>query len=207
MKEDISVCVQKIIKKTVESYEAVLKQYFPSFKQRFTERNLTFFFAHNYLIYNINSVVWQELPIKFEDRPGGHIDTIIIDSEKEAIIFIEAKCFARKCRIDKRLEKIQNDLKRLDDIITQRTNAGVYPEFPEEVKRYAKYALILADIWSSEELVCQNIDKLMLCIANNKMLYSCEEIVFGREIIEYGFTQNTAEKKYNYNLFYRLYKF
>ena len=43
MKEDISECVQKVIKKTVENYEAILKQYFPSFEERFTERNLTFF--------------------------------------------------------------------------------------------------------------------------------------------------------------------
>ena len=105
------------------------------------------------------------------------------------------------------MKEIQSDLKRLNDSIIQKTDAGVYPEFSEEVKRYAKYVLILADIWSSEELVCHNIDKLMSCIAGDKILYSCEEIVGDRESMKYGFTQNSTEKMCNYNLFYRLYKF
>lgn len=71
MKENISEYIQKVIKKTVENYEAVLKQYFPSFEKRFIEHNLTFFFAHNYLNFSVNSVIWQELPIKFEGKPMG----------------------------------------------------------------------------------------------------------------------------------------
>ena len=208
MKEDISECVQIVMDKTVESYKAVLKQYFPSFEKRFMERNLTFFFAHNYLNHVANSIVWQELPIKIESNSRtGHIDTLIIDSENKFIIFIEAKCLARESRLNKRSHEILRDLKRLNDSIKLTTNTSVYPQFPEEVKGYAKYALILADIWSSEEETISEIDKSMSDIIKEDTSLACKEIFGDRKILKYEFGENPIEKILNYNIFYHLYKF
>lgn len=221
MKEEIAQCVYEVFEETVKSYETILNQYFPSLKKtRFTERNQTFFFAHNYLNSNADSIIWQELPIQFENRnevenkttkSAGHIDTLIIDKKKEAIIFIEAKCISEgKSRIGDRLEAIQQDLKRLDNIVTRKPNAGRCPQFPLVTEKYAKYILILADIWNSGEgsesskvLDCWALNKPILWGKGNnksfKISCTCEEIAVGKELI-------CELNECGYNLLYRLYK-
>lgn len=223
MNEEIIGYVQKVFNETVESYKTILKQYFPSIKKkRFTERNQTFFFAHNYLKNNPDSIIWQELPIQFKNKKdvddkisksAGHIDTLIIDKQHSSIIFIEAKCLSKgERRIEDRLKAIQQDLDRLDKIVMQQTDAGICPKFPVETEKYTRYILILADIWNAGE--GSESSKVLDSWCLNKEIKwgkseeksfhiscSCEEIAVDKGIVE-----NTIDKQYSYNLLYRLYK-
>lgn len=227
MKENVAEYIQNVFNETVKSYKIILEQYFPSLKKkRFTERNQTFLFAHNYLKDNNESIIWQELPIQFENKneegnkktkSAGHIDTFIIDDKNKSLIFIEAKCLSKgEIRIKDRLEAIQKDLVRLDDIVTGKINAAKYPKLSVEAEKYTKYILILADIWNPGE--GSESSKVLSCWDRNKNIIwgkdlsrsfrircSCEEIAVGKEVI-HEYEGNMIEKKYSYNLLFRLYK-
>ncbi len=82
--------ISTVFEKMCNSYENIFEQYYPSHGSNgFTERNLTFYFSHNYLSINCNSIIWQEVPIDNKK----HFDTLIIDNDNnnKSIIIIEAK--------------------------------------------------------------------------------------------------------------------
>jgi hypothetical protein len=132
--------LDKVIKKTVERYEKILDNYYPSFGSiGFTERNLTFNFCSCF--YNIAAekdlVIWQEVPIEnSKSNKKEHFDSLIISRKAKKLYLVEAKRINSKNKID----SVESDLKRI-------RNNWKNINIDEETKGYSKHAVIIADIW------------------------------------------------------------
>ena len=96
----------------------------------FAERNLTFYFCHQYLSRFTNSIAWQEIPIS-----GGRIDSIIIDKDLKTVFYIEAKRFYGI----KHFSALLDDLDRLK-------NYSTIP-LPKFSKEYHNIVVLLADTY------------------------------------------------------------
>lgn len=132
--------LDKVINKTVERYEKILDNYYPSFGSTgFTERNLTFNFCSSF--YNIAAekdlVIWQEVPIKDgSSNKKEHFDSLIISRTEKKLYLVEAKRINAKNKIysaESDLKRIRNNWKNIN--------------IDEETKGYSKHAVIIADIW------------------------------------------------------------
>jgi len=105
--------IDKVINNTVERYEKILNNYYPSFGSiGFTERNLTFNFCSSF--YNIAAekdlVIWQEVPIKDgSSNKKEHFDSLIISRTEKKLYLVEAKRINTKNKID----SAESDLKRI----------------------------------------------------------------------------------------------
>ncbi len=159
MKNVIAQSIKEAIDSTSNRYKKSLKSAFPAFKNRLQERNLTFNFSFNYLRKHRKSVVWQEVPIKesgaeYDENRSQHIDTVIINNENNAVIFIEAKCISRR-NVKSRLNEMFKDLMRLKRIASGEKNEdnvlSINNELVKACEGKDKYFLILADVWSSSK--------------------------------------------------------
>lgn len=133
--------IRKTFIDTGETYANTFKYYYPSHGENgFTERNQTFNFSHNYLKNDYNAVVWQELPVKCSEKKG-HIDTLIVDNELKAVLFIEAKRISKN-QISREFISIKEDIKRLcaEDFIASIPQGVV-------IDNYQHYILYLTDTW------------------------------------------------------------
>lgn len=105
--------LDKVINKTVERYEKILDNYYPSFGSTgFTERNLTFNFCSCF--YNIAAekdlVIWQEVPIEnSKSNKKEHFNSLIISRKAKKLYLVEAKRINSKNKID----SVESDLKRI----------------------------------------------------------------------------------------------
>ena len=132
--------IDKVINNTVERYEKILNNYYPSFGSiGFTERNLTFNFCSSF--YNIAAekdlVIWQEVPIKDgSSNKKEHFDSLIISRTEKKLYLVEAKRINTKDKID----SAESDLKRIE-------NNWKNINIDDDTKGYSKYAVIIADIW------------------------------------------------------------
>ncbi len=142
--------IQTVFDATVNSYENILKTFIPAFKNRFTERNLTFNFSHNYLERNLETIVWQEFPLIKEgtNTRSEHLDTLIIDKKNEALIFIEAKSIPSDNRVKLRIEQISKDLDRMVKISI---NPQMHPELPDYAKDFKRFQLLIFDLWKPND--------------------------------------------------------
>jgi len=135
--------ISTVFEKMCNSYENIFEQYYPSHGSNgFTERNLTFYFSHNYLSINCNSIIWQEVPIDNKK----HFDTLIIDNDNnnKSIIIIEAK----RLQSTDKFNEIEADYKKIIENWCQVNKISEEP-----FKAYKKYVLLLADIWILNEAV------------------------------------------------------
>ena len=103
----------------------------------FTERNLTFNFCHSYLKENPNAIVWQEIPINSVNRQ--HVDSIIIDKDKDWVFFIEAKRLYDLTHF----ELLLKDLERIKEL---HSNIPLPPKHPTN-----KAIILLADHYFNGE--------------------------------------------------------
>lgn len=130
--------ISTVYKKIIDKYWKIFNDdhYLPT-KSRpsilingFAERNLTFYFCHQYLSEFKNSIAWQEIPIS-----GGRIDSIIIDYDLKTVFYIEAKRFYGI----KHFSALLDDLDRLK-------NYNTIP-LPKKSKGYHNIVVLLADTY------------------------------------------------------------
>ncbi len=148
--------IKGAITSTSERYKNSLESAFPAFKNRLQERNLTFNFAYYYLKSHEEAIVWQEVPIEKNGKKSQHIDTVIIDKERNAVIFVEAKCISRT-KVTSRRQSMFKDLKRLNEVVSdisknKKKEDAVLPinkDLAKVCEGKDKYFLILADVWST----------------------------------------------------------
>ncbi len=144
--------IQTVFDVTIKSYEDILMAFTPAFKNRFTERNLTFNFSHNYLKINPNNevIIWQEFPLIKEGTStrSEHLDTLIIDKKNEAIIFIEAKSIPSDNRVELRKGQIDSDLYRMFKISQ---NPKMHPDLPDYAKNFKRFQLLIFDLWKPND--------------------------------------------------------
>lgn len=132
--------VQETFEKVVEEYISFLKIFYPGKKSAgFNEVNQVSKFLHYYKMANPCSLVWLELSFGGSD---GRMDGLIIDHQRDAVVFIEAKRMSDPRKID----AISDDLARACD--AKNRNKLLYDEKQEKLLSLKNhYALLLVDIW------------------------------------------------------------
>lgn len=130
--------ISTVYKEIIDKYRKIFNNYHylptkshPSILiNGFAERNLTFYFCHQYLSKYTNSIAWQEIPIS-----GGRIDSIIIDYDLKTVFYIEAKRFYGI----KHFSALLDDLDRLK-------NYSTIP-LPKISERYHNIVVLFADTY------------------------------------------------------------
>lgn len=130
--------ISTVYKEAIKKYQCIFndRHYLPTKSHPsilingFAERNLTFYFCHQYLSKYTNSIAWQEIPIS-----GGRIDSIIIDYDLKTVFYIEAKRFYGI----KHFSALLDDLDRLK-------NYSTIP-LPKISKEYHNIVVLFADTY------------------------------------------------------------
>lgn len=146
--------LEKVFKNSKDSYSNILRtqKYLPTRDQiGFTERNLTLYFCHHYLEErndNIdNLIVWQEMPLMKKKNARQHIDSIIIDKDKDknevSIFYIEAKRVYDKSFIYGDKSSLKNDSTRIRE---QYKNIPGYEELIRTNNSIHHYEVLLAGL-------------------------------------------------------------
>lgn len=146
--------LQTVFDTYCKKYSFILreKEFKPLNEKRgtFHESNQVRFFLNAYEQQGGNVITWTELPvIQLRHRTKAktaHIDGFIVDLDRKALIFVEAKRFSREIRID----ELKDDINRLFVIRNE------YYLKEEKFKGldllgFDAYAVALADLWMDDE--------------------------------------------------------
>lgn len=136
--------VQKSFENVVAEYKSFFNKFYPGKKSAgFNELNQVSKFSHHYKIANQDSLVWLELSFGGSD---GRVDGLIIDIQRDAVIFIEAK----RLSDSRKIKSISKDLARACEINNRKKL--LYDENNEQLLSLKNnYVLILVDIWDESK--------------------------------------------------------